>query len=321
MGSQSKRAAMWTGSALSFADLHPTPGSGASEVQGIGGGQQGGWYLNSDGYSPALWSGSAASFVNLMPDVGPGPAQEGQVFGVAGGKQAGYVVQFPGSSPVASLWSGSADSWVNLNPEGSTWSTARGIGGNQQVGVARFGSDFNRAALWTGTADSYVDLHPNVLNMQTSSLSYTDGVQQVGNVVNPQSGESNASVWSGTADSWVNLHPGIGVRSFATAVSDGYQVGMIQFNPVDNLSRNAGFWNGSADSWFNLHSFLSDDYTSSEAQGIFVAGNAIFISGTAYNGVEQRNEAVVWVGIIPSPSGVMLFGVAGVVAAGWRRRG
>ena len=156
-------------------------GFGRIEVLGIGGGQQGGWFLGGGVLSPALWSGTAASFVNLMPDVGPGPAQEGQVFGVAGGKQAGYVVPFPGSSPVASLWSGTADSWVNLNPAGSTWSSARGIGGDQQVGVARFGSDFNRAALWTGTAESYVDLHPNVLNIQ-SSLSYTDGVQQVGNL-------------------------------------------------------------------------------------------------------------------------------------------
>ena len=70
----------------------------------------------------------------------------------------------------------------------------------------------------------------------------------------------------------------------------------------------------------NLHGFLSAEYISSEAEGIFVDGNTIFVSGTAYNGLEQRFEAVMWVSVVPAPGVAPLLALAGLAGAR-RRRG
>ena len=218
-------AALWNGSANSYVNLQPE-GLGASAAVAAGDGQQGGSVIVGIHSNPALWSGTAASFVNLLPDVGPGPARSGIVNAVSGGRQGGSVVQFPGSESVARLWSGTAGAWVNLNPAGALTSSISGMGGNQQVGQVSFEGATGRAALWTGTADSFVNLHPaHVPGIINSFLVGTDGVQQVGNIRVGNANVSRAAVWSGSADSVIDLHPGVGDRSFARAVSEGYQVG------------------------------------------------------------------------------------------------
>jgi len=313
------RAALWTGSAESYVDLHPE-GFNASFALANGDGQQGGSVTLGVHSIPGFWTATAASFVNLLPDVGPGPAQSGSVNAVAGGKQGGSVVQFPNSGSVASLWSGTAESWVNLNPAGATSSLISGMGGNQQAGRASFEGATDRAGYWTGTADSFVNVHPaHIPGIINSFLNDTDGVQQVGNIRVGEANGLRAAVWSGTADSVVDLHPESADRSFARAVSSGYQVGYIDIDFGNSFGNNAGIWNGTAESWVNLHDFLSADYISSEAEGIFVDGNTIFVSGTAYNAVETRFEAVMWVTVIPAPSSLPLLALAGLVGARRRR--
>lgn len=309
-------ATLWTGSAASYVNLNPD-GIVASVALAAGGGQQGGYIFQGNDFNPAVWSGTAASFVNLLPDVGPGPARSGLVHAVAAGRQGGSVVQFPNSQSVASLWSGTAESWVNLNPAGATSSTVFGMSDHQQVGSVSFASPV-RAAMWTGTAESFVNLHPfQDPTVNWSSLSASDGVQQVGTFSILGEPGPLAGLWTGTAESWVNLHPGVGVRSYATAVSDGYQVGYIELE--DNFTNHAGIWNGTAASWVNLHEFLSAEYDSSDADGIFVDGNTIFVSGTAFNTLEQRYEAVMWVSVIPAPSAAPLLALAGLACARRRR--
>lgn len=315
------RASLWAGTADSHVNLHPMgikfTSSFALATDGV---QQGGYVGSGFMMNPAVWSGTAESFVNLLPDVGPGPAQGGIVLAVDGGMQGGSVVAFPGDIGTASLWSGTPESWINMSPAGSTYSQIRGMRGNQQVGIAGFGGGNDMAALWNGTPDSFVSLHPaHIPGIINSFLSATDGVQQVGNIRVGNALSLRAAVWEGTPESVVDLHPGIGVQSFANAVSDGYQVGYINLTVESSEDDIAVLWNGTADSWVNLHAFLSAEYRYSRAESIVVEGNTIFVSGYAFNSIEQRNEAMMWISVIPAPSTLPLLALGGLAAARRRR--
>jgi hypothetical protein len=102
------RAALWTGSASSWIDLHP-PGASESFAYGVGDGQQvGGVNILGVGHA-ALWTGSASSFVNLHPQ----GARESQARAAAAGFQVGWVDW--GEGPLAAWWAGSASSLVLLH--------------------------------------------------------------------------------------------------------------------------------------------------------------------------------------------------------------
>lgn len=319
-GTPDMNAALWIGSAASFVNLHPTLGVGASRALAVGDGQQGGWYSTGVALNPALWSGTADSFVNLTPLFGSAPAYEGLVYGVGGGRQVGSVTQFQGGPSIASLWSGTAASWTSLNPDGAFSSIAFGIHAGQQVGSTRSAFDApDRAAMWNGDAASYMDLHPDMLITHGSSARATDGAQQVGWTRDTDTQRTNAALWSGTSDSWVNLHPLFAQISIASAVDAGYQVGFVQTDEIFDETRVAALWNGTADSFVDLHQFLSGDFLYSSAQGIVVSGDTIVISGTGFNSVTGREEALLWVRVIPAPGTAALLSLGGVMAARRRR--
>ncbi len=194
-------AAMWSGSAASYVNLHPD-GFEQSRALCAQGNLQGGWVTVNGVGNAALWTGTAASYVSLHP---AGTSQS-FIQAIDGETQAGYAsVGFSR----ASLWRGTPESWVNMHPvqvPEISVSAALSAHGGQQAGWAIYGpasGGISHPALWTGTAESYVDLLP--AGWQSGqAIGCFDG-RQVGNARMAGS-DIRAMVWSGTAESFVNLH-------------------------------------------------------------------------------------------------------------------
>lgn len=273
-------ASLWTGSAASWVDLNPA-GSLYSAVLGVNAGMQVGSAEVAGAEHASFWGGTAASWMDLHPFA----SAWSQALAADGSTQAG--VADVGGVAHASFWSGTAASWVDLNPGLATeMSYVLGAGGGQQVGFAEF-AGFLGASLWTGTAASWVDLSP--AGSDFSQAFGTDGAQQVG--FGSFAGVPHAGLWSGTAASWVDLNPAGADYSSASAVDAGQQVGYA----VIGGAQTAALWSGSDASFVNLGSFLSADYTWSTATGIWHDGPNTYVSGTGYNSVSGRYEALMWV--------------------------
>jgi hypothetical protein len=99
-------AALWSGTAASWVDLHPPGVTPTSYAFAISDGQQ----VGTVGDYAALWTGTAASEVGLHPE---GASQSG-AYGVSAGQQVGYTADAQGGRHAA-LWSGTAASWVDLH--------------------------------------------------------------------------------------------------------------------------------------------------------------------------------------------------------------
>jgi probable HAF family extracellular repeat protein len=142
-------ALLWTGSAASVVDLHPA-GFVNSWALGVGGGQQVGYGVGSDGTPHALlWTGNAASAVDLHP---AGFAAS-RAKAVSNGQQVGNGV-CPDGTQHALVWKGTAAGVVDLHtflPTGFTSSVATGIdAAGNIVGYAWNSSyqDDSHAFLW-----------------------------------------------------------------------------------------------------------------------------------------------------------------------------
>lgn len=286
-GVQVTRAAMWSGTAGTFVDLHPT-GAIQSVAWGAGDGQQVGSALIGMSNRASLWSGSANSWVDLH--------QQGWVtseaLDVHAGQQVGRAT-FSGAGPTSAiLWNGTAASFVNLTPPMTGSARVNGTDGVQQVGLwtPQFVSV---AAMWSGTAASHVDLHPPS-TVLSEALAVSNG-QQVGfaRLPVPQPGGSTtdvASLWTGSAASWVNLNPAGSSSSRASGVHNGIQVGFATVG----TDRRASLWRGTPESWFDLHALLPAEFSRSEATDIAVDDGSLIISGFGFNAVTNRTEALIW---------------------------
>lgn len=263
-----------------------------------------------------IWSGSAESWVSLNPPLVP-PPDRSVGYSTDGVQQGGFVKV---DWDHAGIWSGSAETWTDLHPPGATRSTVFGVYDGRQVGFATI--EAIHAALWTGTVESYVDLNP-----PGAVRSWGYGVwgdEQVGMATVSDLPELvHASLWRGSPDSWVDLHPQDLYPtgwSYARAVCGGWQVGWVLANGAVGSPR-ASLWHGTADSYVDLHALLPDGYDGSQAWGIDVAGNEIWVVGYAHNQVAGRDEAVMW--YVPEPGTLSLLVVGGLVVAGgriWRKR-
>jgi hypothetical protein len=204
------RASLWSGSAASWVNLHPS-GAFSSRAYDVDGGQQAGIVGTDAGSRASHWGGTAASWVNLHPGF-----LYSHVYGVDAGAQAGSVSLNATGDVKASLWTGTAASWMNLSPPG-TVSEAFGIDAGQQVGWVN-----RRAALWSGTAASWVDLHP-LGAAESVALGVHGGWQAGWATHGSPPGARRACVWRGTAASWqaLPLPPGSWDRSEATDVWTG----------------------------------------------------------------------------------------------------
>jgi hypothetical protein len=143
------RASLWSGTSVSWVDLHPA-GASASNAHGVFGSQQVG--TAEFGATPfaSLWNGTPASWVNLNPAGAVGS----EAFDTSGTYQVGWA-KVDGIDR-ASFWSGSAASWqdLSLHLPGSWGATyANGVWDNgTNIYISGFGfnnlSGRNEALLW-----------------------------------------------------------------------------------------------------------------------------------------------------------------------------
>ncbi len=211
-------AALWSGTAPSFVDLHPPQYYGSlfnSYAFGLNGEQQAGRIQNGTAFfNAALWKGTASSFLNLDPasDYGEGSGATS----MGGNRVAGYSWITSVNEPHAVQWAGKADPYVDLHPPGHFhgafyYSTALATTGREQAGVVApyQGHPSPHAALWFGTGSSFVDLHtvlgPNYTNSEAHGI-WTRGnngilgssstTYVVGFATETQSGTKDAILWT-----------------------------------------------------------------------------------------------------------------------------
>ena len=177
---------LWTGTAASAVDLHPTglAGFDRSVANGTDGLHQVGYAnLAVGGASHALlWSGTSASAVDLHPTNLLG-FDSSIANAVSGLQQVGYYGDGSGigGKNHALLWTGTAASAVDLQPTSFTGfdsSIALGTNGLAQVGYVYNSAAFTpHAVLWTGSAASAIDLAALLPFTATSSFAYTIDAQ------------------------------------------------------------------------------------------------------------------------------------------------
>lgn len=169
------RAAMWSGSAASFVDLHPS-GFARSWVSGAGDGQAvGSAVLGNDVGHAVLWAGAPGAVIDLHPSGSNGSSAHD----AEGGIQVGA------SNGSAALWTGTAASFVDLGvfvPANFGGSSALGIEVATDGTITIVGYGYNsttarqEALMWRSTAAPIVpgdlncdglidgdDIHPFVL--------------------------------------------------------------------------------------------------------------------------------------------------------------
>lgn len=157
-------AALWSGTANSFLDLHPCCYATESWAYGVSGIQQVGYFTIS-GYDHAcLWKGTSNSVVDLSPTF----ASYSVAVATSGSNQVGYLRFGPYTHAV--MWSG-GPGYVDLHPAGATDSDCLAASGNQQAGYATIGNDYH-AGLWSGTALSFIDLHGALGSNYVTSMAY-----------------------------------------------------------------------------------------------------------------------------------------------------
>jgi len=311
------RAALWSGSAGSWVDLHPSGSEWVrSRATAVSGGVQVG-YVEDHNYvaQAALWRGSADSMRVLY---------NGRSFalGIADNLVAGYVVENNSGHGRAILWN--LAGWDPDSPWGppyTIWlhplysnhyaSYALAIGDGEVVGYVGgydfdMGWHYTHAVLWNAELpyDGLVDLHPT--GYQYSYAYGVGGGQQVGYVAGPSTfNYPQAALWSGSAGSFVNLHPSDYRESYAWDVWSGQQVGYV----VTHLhGKRAALWSGSASSFVSLHDFLGPEFTQSEARSITHENGFTYVVGSGYNSHTGRWEALMWV--IPEPASLLGLGLA-----------
>jgi hypothetical protein len=214
-------AALWSGTAGSWVDLHPADAY-ESAAHAVYNGVQGG-YRSITGASrrATLWTGSADSLVDIHPPA----AYSSRISAMCEGQQAGSVELFAYGEgmPIAAICAGTPQSWTLIGPaDGYSRSEALGCHAGQQVGYIRFivpqGAP-KFAAMWSGTPESRVWLGPT-----GSNASYATAVHsgwQAG--VATFTFADHAGIWHGTADSWEDLHAQL-PPGFTTSAANAIRV-------------------------------------------------------------------------------------------------
>ena len=181
VGDAGGHALLWTGTADSYVDLHPTgfEFSNASDV--FENTQVGAGYDPLTGGHALLWNGTAESVVDLHAS----GYLHSDALGVWGGQQVGVGYTEPGfQGPRALLWNGSAASAVDLHPAGFEFSSAADVAGEYQVGSAGSADLGFHAVLWKGTAASVVDLHTFLAMLPIPMItSYAEAIAENGVIV------------------------------------------------------------------------------------------------------------------------------------------
>ena len=275
------RAALWAGSANSFANFDP--GTYQTAINALStSGQYGTVNWSGPRLHAAMWSGTPASCVDLNP-----PFAISSGITAANAAQQGGVLTLVVDGPWhAALWSGTATACVDLHPSGSVASYIEGMSDTQQVGWVDWGTG-PHAALWTGTPDSIVDLNP--IGATNSVANGASESQQFGTAT--FSGVMHAALWSGSAASFVDMHPVGADASSISAANGSLLVGTVTMQG----SSCAALWLTNApNAWINLGRVLGSGYSNSEGIAITSVGNTTYISGNAVTAGGQQH-AMLWI--------------------------
>jgi hypothetical protein len=160
-----------------------------------------------------------------------------------------------------------------------------------------------------------VDLNP--IGAVESVVYASSGAQQVGYTDFPtHPGDAiHASLWSSTAASWVDLNPSGAAYSYAYGVWGSQQVGVAYVGGVPRAS----LWSSTSSSWVDLHALLPSGFSSSTAKAIWTDGASIFVGGSGFNTLTNRNEALLWSYQVPAPSAGAVIALGGLIASRRRR--
>jgi len=312
-------AAMWSGTAQSFVDLHPA-GHTDSYGTGAGAGTQVG-FVGGPGYAhAAVWFGSAASMVDLHP----AGFDFSSVSGAGGNQQVGTagVSADNRDKNYAALWTGTAASYVNLHPAGFDQSYAYHTNGTQQVGYADEADGTSHAMMWSGTAASAVDLTRATSGLG-GWLNFTAGNQQVGAAFDrATNGRGQASLWHGTPESRVDLAQAHWTASDLLATNGTQQVGVAEMPgegwPVGMV------WSGTADSAVDLRQFIPGDsyyvYPTAILEDGTIFGSASFVDFTTNPVGDFSTHPFMLTPAVPEPGAGALMLLAGATLCRRRRR-
>lgn len=193
-----RHAALWSGSAESFRDLHPTQGNYSSSRAGAVNGSQivGSAHNSALKQHAALWNLETGAFRDLHPS----GASVSALTSTDGIRQGG-VAHFNGKSH-ALIWNGAPNDYVDITPSGAGDCTIRSMTADTQVGHVAV-SNTVVAALWHGTAESFVNMAPpNTIHSEIETT--LDGLHG-GSVY--FTGLKRAAVWiSDSPDGFVDMH-------------------------------------------------------------------------------------------------------------------
>lgn len=269
VGHVNGRAALWSGSASSYVDIHP-------------GGAISGWRPRSS-FALSVHDGRAVGYVNfhrdvldpfIEPDAGNAPVSWTVENGTATAMLGAIKtlddldrIAYSGiwGNQIVGVSSGKAALWNSGNLILLDGEQANGTSGSQQVG-----SYAGRAVIWFGSSASRVDLHPRGFNASVARA--TSGEQQVGYVSDGT--RNRAALWSGSADSFTELHPAFSEHSEAYAVDGSFQAGFATIK----AERHAAVWAGTSESFFDL---ATGPLTGSDARGVAVVDRMIYVAGTS----------------------------------------
>ncbi len=205
---QNSHAAIWSGTAQTWVDLHPThfPEILYSNIVAVDGQTQvGNYYIPAGGMFSGgvacMWSGTAESWVNLHPD-GYGVSE---AHGVFGDQQVGTVWGEDLGNAV--MWSGSAESMVLLAPPEAIASAALCTDGTHQYGMIGVLEPVPGLypARWSGTADSWENM--GVPDGHWGEIHAVHGGWKVGYATSAGDNDERAYLWTDGPGSYIDLHP------------------------------------------------------------------------------------------------------------------
>jgi hypothetical protein len=286
-------AALWTGSAGSLVDLHPTGvGAVSSIAYAAALTEQAGAVTFGFSSHASLWKGSAATWVDLNP-IG---ISSSLARATDGGNEVGEINV---GAAHAAYWSGSPGAYMDIHPGVADASGAYDVQGGEIAGVAVI-SGGTHAAYWTGITHMFTDLHPaGASNSWALAVTATQqgGWAALGSGV-------HAALWSGSAASFVDLNPSATVGSEIYGMDTGVQVGYEQVGSA----LHAALWHGTAASFVDLQSFMPSGYSNSQARAVWTDGaGAVQVVGYADHATDSgtRIEAILWTAV-PEPASLTL---------------
>jgi len=278
-------AAVWSGDASSWIDLHPIGMPGSSYASAVFEKRQGGKVDVGGNSHASMWSGSAATWIDFHPT----GAVSSWINGMDGDEQGGVVV-VSGATQHAALWRGTSD-WIDLHT-GPSSSWVQAVHSGRQAGGADLGGRTS-AVLWSGSAASAVELGPDGIDF--SVVNGMDETHQVGFYWSP---DQHACMWTGTKESFVDLNPVGASQSGAWGAGSGYQVGL--YLPQQAQNGRACIWKGTAESMEDLGVLVPNAQTL--AQGVWTQGQTIYVVGYVNYGLFGGVQALLWVRKSPCPS-------------------